>query len=370
MQVTRDNPRHSLTIRPTYACITYERKKKARSIAQIGTTRNNFKTNTTGHQVSKQSERKIRLATQWLVQLADNKPLKDPATGKEYRYKAGLVTLSLPTGNENLKPDFFKSILLSSFLDACQYHWNLKNYIWKIERQKRGALHVHITVDQFIPYEWLNQFWNGLLNKYGLLDDYRKRFKSMTLRQYVQYRNATDPDNYKAKFPSTLSYTKQIIKAYQFNDNHNWTRPNTTDIHSVKNVKDLGAYLAKYLTKDPDLGSSFKGRFWGCSYGLSRVQNCRVSIGDECLNFVARDLENASYKYEELYRISKIDQEPIFIGVLFFLKSVSECLRTSAILARVFRKVKEIHDTTGIHSPPLFDFCIINKSYNFSLVNQ
>ena len=95
--------------------------------------------------------------------------------------------------------------MLEPFLRWMRQVHNTTLYIWKAERQKRGAIHYHITSNKFIHYQELRNKWNWLLSKHGLNESY--------------------------------------VKEHQHNN------ANSTDVHSVKNIKNLAPYLIKYFTK-------------------------------------------------------------------------------------------------------------------------
>src|SRR5699024_11871910 len=77
---------------------------------------------------------------------------------------------------------------------------------------------------------------------------------------------------------STLFPYTTLFRSY--GNKTNWSNPNCTDVHSVKNVKNLASYMAKYLTKDlcdeeqggiiAESAKELKGRLWFCSRSLSR----------------------------------------------------------------------------------------------------
>lgn len=81
----------------------------------------------------------------------------------------------------------------------------MRSYVWKAELQQRGQIHYHITCDAFVVHTAIRDKWNDLQLKSGLLDEYRSK------RGHVN--------------------------------------PNSTDIHSVKKIKNIESYLVKYMSK-------------------------------------------------------------------------------------------------------------------------
>jgi len=112
--------------------------------------------------------------------------------------------------------------------------------------QERGQIHYHIITPTFIHYQQIRDKWNYLQMKGGFLDDYKERFHS--------------------------------------------TNPNSTDVHSMKNIRDVEAYLCKYMLKNPDQRSkaareqqegkiTFDGKVYDCSLIL-KVEPYYTSEGD------------------------------------------------------------------------------------------
>jgi hypothetical protein len=73
------------------------------------------------------------------------------------------------------------------------------------------------------------------------------------------------------------SYGNQV-DAFIRGHMENWSNPNTTDIHGIKHVKNLAAYLSKYLTKCDDV-RPIEGRLWGCSDRLRSVEPITIKLG-------------------------------------------------------------------------------------------
>lgn len=306
--------------------------------------------------ISKNTEKKIRLAVQWLVYLAKLKRVKSAVTGKEHDYRAGLLTLSLPSGCGDVSPKFFRDVLLSSMLDALRYEFQLKNYIWKLERQKRGALHAHITLDVYIPFDWVRSTWCKILDKNGCIDSYRDKFKSMSVRQYVGHRLLTDSAATKKRHSSHLQYIKSLVWAKQKGDRQKWSLPNCTDIHSVYRVRNLAAYLAKYIGKDPALGADFKGRFWSCSYSLSRIRSVKCEVDFRVEKVAMDDISKISDSHLEMMKVNRENTDVIWLGCIFYLKRKRFNLHASQIYSQVMAFVSRIYHGLKDFEPPVFEW--------------
>lgn len=335
--------------------------RKKRSKAQQDATSQNLKNNASTGKVSAQTKAKISSAIQWLCYLTEPKTVIDPDTKYEHLYRVGLVTLSLPTGCENVTPGFFVNVLLRQALDAMNYQFKLKNYIWKIELQERGAPHAHITLDEFIPHKWLRYAWCKILDKHGLLDNYTALFENMSLKDYVSYRLRTDKASYTAKFPSRIQLIRSYVKAYRFGVTTGWKLPNCTDVHSVKNVKNLAGYMVKYLSKDAGFGAGYKGRVWSASYSLSRLKSIKCELPGDREHMMCHTLtEIATDTYEKFLYNRYKDEYNESLSMWYLPRSVKK-IESVSWLKRFFALVKSAYESAALQVKPHVDW-----DYNFN----
>lgn len=162
------------------------------------------------------------------------------------------VTLTLPAEQMHSDKDLNK-LALNPFIIKLTRKHGLINYLWRAERQENGNLHYHIIADTYIHHAALRAAWNGILDGLGYIDKYRQNQK---LFHSTGFRLHHD------KLPK-WSADKQL-KAYHKGVSEDWSNPNSTDIHSLKNVKDAAKYISKYCTKS-DLTDE-----------LQKLQECQV----------------------------------------------------------------------------------------------
>jgi hypothetical protein len=105
--------------------------------------------------------------------------------------------------------------------------YNLKNYIWKAEVQKNGNIHFHILQETYVHHSDLRALWNSCQDKLG----------------YVQ----------------------------EFTDRVHKENPNSTDIHALKGVRNVEAYVSKYMSKF-DAVRPICGHVWGRSDTFTNLQ--------------------------------------------------------------------------------------------------
>lgn len=256
--------------------------------------------------LSPRAKKRLLNAVEWLRLISVQKNSKLRQTGKTVSFRISMITLTLPTGCENVSPAFFRSKLIHNFISASRYKFNLQSFVWRLERQKNGSLHVHFLCDQFINYIDLRRVWNKILLQQGYLQAYTDKFSKMTFHEYSTYMLAT-----------TKMSRSQIKKAYVFGVSTSWQSPNTTDVHSIRKIKNVGAYVAKYMTKDPDKENGIIGKIWACSYNLSDQikANLLLSAGD--LNRVHSKFSFDKIKSLEIAVPDKETQIPFVIGHFF-----------------------------------------------------
>lgn len=149
------------------------------------------------------------------------------SVSKRYNlHRISFITLTMPASKIITNSKEPKK-LLEKLLRWLRSKNNMRSYVWKAEVQKNGQIHFHITSDVFVNCFELRNYWNLILFKSGLFDDY--------------FKNRGDFD------------------------------VNSTDIKEVKNVKNLAAYLIKYFCKTYQNEAVFKGKVWDCSLNLKKA---------------------------------------------------------------------------------------------------
>jgi len=235
----------------------------------------NLKLNKHNSKLSKKAISRIKTAINWLIVSSKEKYVYNKATNKRFNFKVNLITLTLPDTSEKITELAFKTKLMHPFLVYMRKYYGLKNYVWKVEFQKNGKLHLHLTTDTFISHHVLRHYWNSLLKKNNFLDEFIAKYK---------------------------------------HDN-----PNSTDVHAVWKVKNLGAYISKYMSKNEESEETINGRIWGCNYELSDKNKCVVGINrDECANEL-RCLMNPAIPYKEIVNKDSVTGKIYKNAEVFFL---------------------------------------------------
>lgn len=304
-----DNPPiYDLFVNPTYAvCLPQRpRGRKAKTVEQILNEKNLKKNVHSGH-MSPKAIRRLTNAINWLVASAPQKWVYDKTTKKRYNFRVNFVTLTLPTTNHGITDHQFKSDLLHNFINTCRYKFDMKNFVWKVETQANGNIHAHFTTDTFIHWKDLRSVWNRILEKKGIIEKYTNKHENLTFDEYC---NLYNPENKKD--------IEQMRKSFAYGQSTNWKDPNSTDVHSVWNVKDLAAYLAKYMGKKEEDRRPITGRLWGCSYNLSQENKLVIELCGTDVNKYLEPLFNKSIKWKPIELISKLTNKAFTIGEIFF----------------------------------------------------
>jgi len=310
-------------------------KNSNRSDAQKAAEKH-LKKNAHNSEISAKAAKKIKDAVNWLYFSAVDKTVFLKEENKTFSFKVNLITLTMPDSKIEVDGKAFKKDLLQPFLDYGRKTWDLKNYVWKLEYHKSGKIHCHLTTDVFIHHQKIKNYWNSLMAKKGLM----KEFAAV----------------------------------------HGHSDPNSTDVHACWKVEDLGAYIAKYMSKQLDSENEMKGRIWGCSYSLSSSNKCSMFVPrTDCREELA-PLMNPNIEFKKLEQISKKTKLPMTIGELFFIKKhqwdflslssigqafSSHCANIRSGLANIANHVLEdigLFVSTIVEPPPPIPMLIYTQS--------
>jgi len=222
---------YNIYIQPTYITVLPEWSKegKERSRAQRESEKN-LKDNKTKGRMSPKAQKRVRNAVNWLVQSSAPKRIYDKTTGKNYTFKINFLTLTLPAESTHITDRYFKKVMLHKFINNCRYKYGLRNYIWKVETHKSGAIHAHFTTDTFMHYHAVRRTWNKICEAEGLVDKFEKKYGHR--------------------------------------------EPPSTEVKGVKGIKRIAAYMAKEMAKQDDDRRPVTGKIWSCSYSLSANNQC------------------------------------------------------------------------------------------------
>lgn len=282
-----------VSIKPTYiVCAPWYETVGAYNRKQHRNSLSNLLNNDTKGKLSNKAASKVKTAVNWLVAAAKTKRVYSKELKKVFTFKINFITLTMPETCKDVEASYFKKELLNTWLTMAKYRFNLKNYIWRIERQKNGTLHVHLTTDTFMHHREIRDTWNRILDKKGLLNSWREANEGK--------------------------------------------EPNSTDVHSVKNIKDVGAYLSKYMTKNEDGKKVIQGRQWGCNYELSDKNKLTIYLTDDECRVTLKPLMRSCIQYKSITTKPDCLGETKHLADMYLLKKSDWEVNISGELKRIY----------------------------------
>lgn len=207
----------------TNSLIMYNEPREARSYHKVHNPFQGLRKTYSGT-VTPGAKKRITKAVTLLIQSTPERRVKNPVTNSTHPFKLSFITLTVSSSSVMLTAKEAHKMLLEPFLLYLRRTHQMRSYIWKAELQKRGQIHYHLTSDCFINHTTLRNKWNEFQIKHGLLDDY-------------------------------------------YNDKGHYNA-NSTDVHSVYKIKNIEAYLIKYLVKPGSEEEATTGKIWDCSLNL------------------------------------------------------------------------------------------------------
>ena len=246
--------------------------------------------------ISQKAAIRIKKGIDWLLVLAQDKKYYNIKKGKDYQFKLAFITLTL-SALQRHTDNTIKSQLLNQFLIEAKKKWRVVHYLWRAEPQKNGNIHFHILVDKFCPWSEVRDTWNRIQNKLGYVSRYRNEMKRFHASGFRVRKNLLNKWAYKSQ-----------LRAYRTGSKNDWNSPNSTDVHSIRLIHNLPAYLAKYCIKNKE-GRKIKGKLWGLSTSLSAMKGA-TDVVDNKYNeelFKLWDNKKVQARYEDYYTIIFVD---------------------------------------------------------------
>lgn len=282
--------------------------------------------------LSKKALKRIEMALKWLLFMSRDKKVYYRVIKKYVKFKVTFVTVTLASKQVHSDNEI-KSKCLNQLLTELRQVYNMKHYIWRAEKQKNGNIHFHILTNVFIPQDKLCSMWNRIQNKLGYVDRYSS-FMNDNIKSFSDYYNM---------FMDSGTYT-QLMQRYIKGRACKFKNPNSTDIHSVKKVKNIAAYLSKYFCKstqesgdkgeDKQSESFVNGKIWGLSQSLSELKTITIGIGSVLSNEI-----NMVYDLMK----QKVYQDKFFTFIRVSFKELIK-LKAENIMSIVYKKLLEFNE--------------------------
>lgn len=226
--------------------------------------------------LSKMTIRKIRNRVWYLNLIAEEKE-KLTKQNLTINYKLSFLTLTISGTDWGGVLDANKK-LLNTLLTELRRNCNMRNYVWRLERQKNGKIHYHIITDAAINYKYLRHVWNRIQIEAGYMESFTQKFSHMNFIEYRNHmRNLNNP-----------KITDEKIRYWFAKGNREkWQNPNSVDVRMVWDDKQINYYISKYISKDTDecentdnADFNLSGRVWGSSNELAKCHDIAPHIQD------------------------------------------------------------------------------------------
>lgn len=187
--------------------------------------------------LTKGARKRLKASIELLIDISPKKWFTVPSTGKKFQFQITFLTLTLSSAQKDISDKTIVKTLLEPLLQQLRRKYKCKSYVWRAEKQKNGNLHFHITTNQYIPYDTIRDDWNRIQEKLGFITQFKERYGH--------------------------------------------SNPNSTDIHSVRGIRDLARYMVKYMSKDVPENQIVNCKQWDCSRDLKIRENICIEIDNE-----------------------------------------------------------------------------------------
>lgn len=184
--------------------------------------------------INQSSASKLRFAINLLLAISPWQQVINHITMRYQKFKVNFITLTLPSMQLDITDRQIKKECLEPMLRYLRLSYGMTSYVWRAELQKNDNLHFHITTNVYIPYEKIRDKWNQYLSKFHFIEAFQKKFGHSV--------------------------------------------PNSTDVHSVYSIRNLAAYLVKYMTKPKHQQRPIDGKVWDCSKNLKLKDRATIEI--------------------------------------------------------------------------------------------
>lgn len=204
------------------------------------------------------------------------------------------VTLTLSSKQKHCDL-YIRRHLLNAFIQQLERKFNVWHHFYVAEKQLNGNIHFHLLIDSYIHWRPLRNIWNKIQNNHGYIEPFRK--------------------------------------VYGHSD------PNSTDIHGLRDVKDVSSYVVKYMTTDKNT-LKLKGRIWGCSDQLRKLKPYETIIDNEFFD-LANALSNETYFEVQRKETHTLINGPVMRYIKAYYKS--QYLTITQSIAEQVKEIYKIH---------------------------
>jgi hypothetical protein len=284
-------------------CIVYHKGNGGAKHDLTDAQKEGLKKGTAGNyngEMSSETKRMIKkLLDTWTTQVISMKKMFIEKY-KESRINLTFVTLTLPSKQIHTDNEI-KRECLDKFIQICSKKYYFFEYFWRAEKQKNGNVHFHIITNYYMNHQWIMATWNKCIEKLGYVSAYSLKMKKLSWEKYY------------AQYGKYSKKPLDKIKSYYAEQRRTgWKQPNSTDIHAIGKIKNITAYVMKYVTKSASDAKGYEklseeeknklkvdGRIWGCSDSIRKLKHYELVLWDKDRNSKEPIWDNR-IKYEEI----------------------------------------------------------------------
>jgi hypothetical protein len=258
-------------------------------------------------EVTSHTKKRIERAVNIFLQISPVGILNNPITKTQHPFQLSFITLTVTENKKVVSHQESYTKLLKPFLTWLRDTKLIKTYIWKAEVQKRGQIHYHITLNEFIHYQEVREKWNYLQQKAGYLVAFAKQYNhyqpnSTDIHSVVKIRNIEAYlCKYMSKHLSTLT-TNCYLKEKEYEESKNGTR---NDKYSIYNHDSKEQPLISEIIEGNILSNepanyfdkyTVEGKVWDCSINIKGKKYYTLAIDDNNLKRLTQHLANNDYR--------------------------------------------------------------------------
>lgn len=198
--------------------------------------------------------------------MAKARHLWNPISNRWSYFRISHLTLTISGRNPNMTNKDISKHCLKDFLNLMRNRHGMSLYVWKAELQENLNIHYHILSNLFLPMNKVQNAWNKIQDRYGLLAPFEEKF------------NRTDA-------PSTR-------------------------IDTVRDWQEIAEYLKKYAAKKAERERLARmpkeerdrfviGKVYDCSEILMKTKYPTEMAGNDLMDWLNESLERKTLVREE-----------------------------------------------------------------------
>jgi hypothetical protein len=178
---------------------------------------------------------------------------------------------------------------------------DVKCYVWKCEKQKRGQIHYHLVIPDFIPHPEIRKKWNALQKKAGLLDDW--------VKEHGHYRppsteiRAKRSDQMKYLVKDIVSEMAKTIDAWELQIGADVDKEIASGQLNIPFNLDFEHNRKAEIQARLQQRVTLEGKTWDCSLNLSRGTYYTVVFTNDHMEALQRMEADLIIKAEDWFTI-------------------------------------------------------------------